>query len=89
VKVATLDRQRISLEVSFERHAGKAPFAALRSMFVATDNADVAAVAVDGGPHMPVMKFRRAYVSEFWAGRTQPSRHNTSAPDMVFSDFAD
>jgi hypothetical protein len=63
------------------------PFAALRSMFVAVDNADVAEVAADALAKVPVMKFRRAAVSEFWAGRTQPSRHNTSAPDMVFRDF--
>jgi hypothetical protein len=89
VTLAELGRERISLEISFERHAGKLPFAALRSMFVAPGNADVAEIAADGGPRMPVMKFRRAAVSEFWAGRTQPSRHNVSAPDMVFKSFAE
>jgi hypothetical protein len=89
VTVTALDHERISLKVSFERHAGKMPFAALRSMFVAPDNADVAEVAADGGPRMPVMKFRRASVTEFWAGRTRPSRHNTSAPDIIFGSFRD
>ena len=37
----------------------------------------------------PVMDFRRANVTEFRAGRRLPSRHNTSAPDMVFRDFGD
>ena len=90
VRVDTLTRERVSLDVSFERHAGKMPFAALRSMFVTADNADVAEVAVDGvSAKMPIMKFRRANVSELWAGRSSPSRHNTSAPDLVFRDFKD
>jgi len=36
----------------------------------------------------PIMDFRRASALEVWAGRLVPSRHNTSAPDMVFRDFA-
>ena len=35
----------------------------------------------------PVMDFKSASAAELWAGRTVPSRHNTSAPDMVFRDF--
>ena len=34
------------------------------------------------------MSFTRANAAELWAGRTVPSRHNTSAPDMVFRDFS-
>jgi hypothetical protein len=37
---------------------------------------------------MPVMPFKSARAAEFWAGRLVPSRHNTSAPDMVFRDFS-
>ena len=33
------------------------------------------------------MDFKRASAVEVWAGRLVPSRHNTSAPDMVFRDF--
>ena len=36
----------------------------------------------------PVMSFTRASVAELWAGRLAPSRHNTSAPDMVFKGFS-
>jgi hypothetical protein len=36
----------------------------------------------------PVMDFKRGNVAELWAGRLAPSRHNTSAPDMVFGDFS-
>jgi hypothetical protein len=35
----------------------------------------------------PVMDFSRASAAELWAGRLVPSRHNTSAPDMVFREF--
>jgi hypothetical protein len=88
VRIETLNRERISLNVRLERSVRKMPFAALRSMFVSVDNADVAEVAADGAKcKTPVMKFRRARASEFWAGRSRLSHHNTSAPDMVFRDF--
>jgi hypothetical protein len=35
-----------------------------------------------------VMSFTRASVAELWAGRLAPSRHNTSAPDVVFKSFS-
>ena len=35
----------------------------------------------------PVMDFDERERDELWAGRPVPSRHNTSAPDMVFRDF--
>ena len=34
-----------------------------------------------------IMDFRKGEVTEFWAGRRLPSRHNTSAPDFTFRDF--
>ena len=62
-------------------------------MFVTEGNADVAQVGWRGKDspawtQMPVMDFKRASAAELWAGRTVPSRHNTSAPDMVFRDFS-
>jgi hypothetical protein len=33
------------------------------------------------------MTFRGGKVTDLWAGRLVPSRHNTSAPDMVFNRF--
>jgi len=61
-------------------------------MFVTETNADVAQVAwrAPGGKAYevaPVMAFRRADALELWAGRRLPSRHNMSAPDMIFSAF--
>ena len=68
------------------------PFAALRSMFANETNADVARVAWrvkdgKGWEEAPVLSFPGAMVTELWAGRQSPSRHNLSAPDMVFSRF--
>jgi hypothetical protein len=73
--------------------AADRPFAALRSMFVTEGNSDVAQVAWRGKGEQawtqaPVMSFSRASAAELWAGRTTPSRHNTSAPDMIFRGFS-
>ena len=88
VQIAMLDTAQIALDVKLEKPAGKRPFAALRSMFVTSDNADVAEISLNNRRSAtPVMKFRMARASELWAGRSKPSRHNTSAPDMVFRDF--
>ena len=62
-------------------------------MFVTEGNADVAQVGWRGKDspawtQMPVMDFKSASAAELWAGRTVPSRHNTSAPDMIFRDFS-
>ena len=93
LRVDTLDGERIVLDVSLSQSiAAQRPFAALRSMFVSEGNADVARIgwrAKDSETirQEQVMEFKRATVSELWAGRLVPSRHNTSAPDMVFRDF--
>jgi len=88
----TVDRDHTVLEVTFEGAVVGRPFAALRSMFVTETNADVARVAwlAPGGKafeEAPVMSFGHAEATELWAGRRLPSRHNTSAPDMVFRAF--
>ena len=72
---------------------GDLPFAALRSMFVTEINNDVAHLGwrAKGAPsweRTPIMDFKRVSAVEVWAGRVVPSRHNTSAPDMVLRDFA-
>jgi hypothetical protein len=93
LRVAAVDQDHIALAVTLD-HAVVAPqpFAALRSMFVTETNADAAQVAwrAPGGKAYeasPVMAFRGAEALDLWAGRRLPSRHNTSAPDMTFSDF--
>ena len=93
LRVETLDDQRLVLDVNLSGSAGaQRPFAALRSMFVSEGNSDVARIgwrAKDGQlwREEPVMEFKRATAAELWAGRLVPSRHNMSAPDMVFRDF--
>ena len=93
LKLATLDQDRIVLEVDLEgRVTAGQPFAALRSMYVTETNADVARLAWrgradKGWQEAPIMGFERASVAELWAGRMIPSRHNLSAPDMVFREF--
>ena len=94
LRLDKLDQERIVLDVGLSAPvAADRPFAALRSMFVADGNADVAQVGwrTKGSAErlqMPVMNFNRASAAELWAGRVTPSRHNTSAPDMVFRDFS-
>jgi hypothetical protein len=61
-------------------------------MFVTETNADVARAGwrspgSQAYEDVSVMDFRRVNALEFWAGRRLPSRHNMSAPDMIFRDF--
>jgi hypothetical protein len=91
--VEAVDEERIALAAGLDPAVSPPlPFAALRSMFVTETNADTAeATWLSPGARAfasaPVMDFRRASVTEFRAGRRLPSRHNTSAPDMVLRDF--
>jgi hypothetical protein len=94
LRLDKLDQERIVLDVSLSQAvpAGR-PFAALRSMFVTEGNSDVAWIGWRGKgaqswSRSPVMNFGKESVAELWAGRLSPSRHNTSAPDMVFRNFS-
>jgi hypothetical protein len=92
IAIDKLDRDRLRLDVTFDRSAAGTPFAALRSMYVTEFNADVARIAVrdestKSWREEPIMAFRGASTMEVWAGRLVPSRHNTSAPDIVFNNF--
>jgi hypothetical protein len=94
LRLDKLDQDRIVLDVGLSSPlAADRPFAALRSMFVTEGNADVAQVGWRGKDspawsRTPVMTFKSANAAELWAGRTVPSRHNTSAPDTIFRDFS-
>jgi len=92
VAIDKLDRERIALDVTFDQPVEAGPFASLRSMYVTEFNADVARVAVreegaKGWREEPIMNFRQARATDVWTGRLVPSRHNTSAPDLVFNRF--
>jgi len=94
VRLGDLNETQHALEVAFDEPIVGAPFAALRSMYVTDVNNDVARVAVreagaSGWREAGIMAFTGARASELWAGRVTPSRHNTSAPDLLFSRFSD
>jgi len=94
VKVAGLDRTRVSLDVAFSRPVAGRPFAALRSMYVTETNADGARVEWRAaGAHRwqesPILDFRGGEGIEMKLTRAVPSRHNTSAPDYRFIGFAE
>ncbi|MDB5828453.1 MAG: hypothetical protein JWQ73_2673 [Variovorax sp.] len=94
-EVSTL---RTSLDVRltpppFSKH-GRRPFAMLRSMYVAPDNADVSEVTWRAPGDASLRTEALAGVGALRArqvrfGRSVPSRHNSSAPDLRFSDFRD
>jgi hypothetical protein len=92
VRIAHLERERIALDIVFDGAIPDRPFAALRSMYVTEFNADVARIALReegarGWREEPVMAFGRARATDVWTGRLVPSRHNTSAPDILFNRF--
>ena len=93
LKISTLDRDRLTMDVRFDRPITDVPFAALRSMYVTEFNNDAAKVAIrqKGASRWiedNIMDFKESKGVEFWAGRHSYSRHNTSAPDMVFDRFS-
>jgi hypothetical protein len=92
VAVTALNEERLSLDVSLDGAVSGRPFAALRSMYVTEFNADVARIALReekarSWREEPIMNFRDARATDAWMGRLVPSRHNTSAPDMMFNHF--
>jgi hypothetical protein len=90
VAVKALDEERLTLDVAFDQAISGTPFAALRSMYVTEFNADVARLAAReenarSWREEPIMTFQNARATDVWMGRLVPSRHNTSAPDMMFN----
>jgi hypothetical protein len=95
VAFAGIDQNEIRLDVTYSgAMPDTRPFASLRSMYTSDHVADVARVAwrapgASDWDEAPVLSFSGApAVTELWAGRRQQSRHNLSAPDMIFSNFA-
>jgi hypothetical protein len=93
VKLAAVDENRLILKVRFDRGIDSVPFAMLRSMYITEFNNDVAHIAVrergaKGWREENIMKFDRATVTDVWAGRRSPSRHNTLSPDLIFNGFS-
>lgn len=94
VKIASVDTNRIALDVAFDHGISGSPFAMLRSMYVTEFNNDTARIAVreQGAKSWRednVMKFDHARATDIWIGRLTPSQHNTTSPDVVFNSFSD
>jgi hypothetical protein len=93
VSIKSVDQDRLTLDVAFSQPMPNGlPFAALRSMYAMETMSDAAIVAWrnkrgKGWEEAPVTRFPGANAAEVWVGRHLPSRHNLSAPDMVFSKF--
>lgn len=87
VRVAVASRERTRLEVTLTPPSGLSPFAALRSMFVSPEKADTTEAILDGKEPQPIQGFDSAEAQTVAFARSVPSRHNASAPDLIFSDF--
>lgn len=95
VRVAALDGTRAELAVALDPPvAAGLPFAALRSMYVTEGNADVAEASWREGAEapwrtLPVLAPLETRAEAVRFGRSVPSRHNASAPDLSFDRFRD
>ena len=89
LRVVTATRERTSLSLALEpANTADRPFAALRSMFVTPSQADVAVAAWPGEKPSAILELTRVNAPAVRFGRIAQSRHNLSAPDLVFDEFA-
>lgn len=92
LRIAEASSDRTRVDVSLPPSTSPIVFAALRSMFVSRDLSDTAEATLDlgAGPsrHFSILDFPAMDVTAVTFGRSVPSRHNTSAPDLSFGDFA-
>jgi hypothetical protein len=84
--VTRLDHEELRLKVKLDPPVSGGPFLALRSMYVAPDNADTAELRVDGASRTAV-GFGEVAGRSISFARSVPSKHNTSAPDISFEKF--
>ena len=93
ISLAAIDQDHADLKITFDgAMPNDRPFASLRSMYSTETNSDAARIAWRDGAkthwvEAPVMDFNSTKASEIWIGRHLPSRHNLSAPDMIFGQF--
>lgn len=90
LKVTKVDHEELSMAISLDPPVKKLPFLALRSMFVAKDNADTAELRVTGERNrtLPPVGFGQIPgAAKVTFGRSVVSRHNSSAPDITFDKF--
>ncbi|WP_156315903.1 hypothetical protein [Pseudomonas sp. Pf153] len=93
MKIVEINQQRAVLDYSHSRPSpADAPIVAIRSMYVAPDNADASQVFFHrrgerGLVSEDLMAFVRSEVKDIRVGRSTLSKHNASAPDMWFGGF--
>ena len=92
VAVEGFSRESIAIQVTLDESVPRHhPLAAVRSMWVSDDNADVSRLRWrhrDGAWwEAPILDVPYGEAVELWLGRPAPSRHNTSAPDLRFGSF--
>ena len=94
VTVAELLSQSIRLDVTLDGVDATSAegFAGLRSMFVTPERSDAAetrwvAAKADQESVASIVEFKSSRATRVTFGRSVPSRHNTSAPNMSFFDF--
>jgi hypothetical protein len=91
--VTRIDHEVLQAKVSLSPVVRRAPFVALRSMYVAPDNADTAemhwSTPTGERDSTAAVGFEPTRAGAVSFERSIPSKHNTSAPDILFSDFQD
>ena len=90
--IATPTEQAAKIDVTLSAAVKDKPFLTFRSMYVTESNADSARVEwkapdAKGWREAPVMQFKGGDATQMRLGRVVPSRHNTSAPDMLAGPF--
>ncbi|GGK35363.1 hypothetical protein [Salinarimonas ramus] len=92
VRLAELDRERLVLEVVFDRPVVGRPFTAIVGDHVTRSVSEIAEIAVrdadaPGWREAPITAFESGLATDLWVGRTAPSRRATSAPDLAIGRF--
>lgn len=93
MKLLEITRDRLALHYEQDAARGETqPLAAIRSMYVTDQKADVAEVLLRAAPAhapklAPISSFKQEQASEVAFGRSVISKHNPSAPDMWFGEF--
>jgi hypothetical protein len=93
LSVVTAGADGLVLDIAVAAISGTGrPFAALRSMFVTPEQADVSEASWRPAPGddpvtHPILDFANARTTDVRFGRATKSLHNLSAPDLLFSDF--
>lgn len=92
LQIAEPTEQMTRVNVTLSAAVQRKPFLTFRSMYVTESNADTARVEwkirnAKGWREAPVMQFGGAQATQLRLGRVVPSRHNTSAPDMIAGPF--